>query len=43
MIAAVPAKEAEKAPKSLKESGENAWILGEIKKVGADGAQVTID
>lgn len=43
MIAAVPAKEAEKALKSLKESGENAWILGEIKKVGADGAQVTID
>ena len=42
MIAAIPADKVEAALKSLKESGENAWVLGEIKPVGADGAQVTI-
>ncbi len=42
MIAAIPADKVEAALKSLKESGETAWVLGEIKPVGADGAQVTI-
>ncbi len=42
MIAAVSPENAEKAVKALQDAGENAWILGEIKPVGADGAQVTI-
>ena len=42
MIAAVSPENAEKAVKALQDAGENAWSLGEIKPVGADGAQVTI-
>lgn len=42
MIAAIPSDKVDAALKSLKESGETAWVLGEIKPVAADGAQVTI-
>lgn len=42
MVVALPQDQVEKALASLKASGETAWRLGEIKAVGADGAQVTI-
>ena len=42
MIAVVSKDQVAKTIETLKASGENAWLLGEIKEVGADGAQVTI-
>ena len=42
MIAVVPQSEVEKTIDVLKACGENAWLLGEIKPVGDDNAQVTI-
>ena len=43
MIAVVKQEDVEKTIANLKANGENAWLLGEIKEVGADGAQVTIE
>ena len=42
MIAVVAREDTERTIASLKASGENAWHLGEIVPVGADGARVTI-
>ncbi len=42
MIAVVAKEDTERTIASLKASGENAWHLGEIVPVGADGARVTI-
>lgn len=42
MIAVVAKEDTERTITSLKASGENAWHLGEIVPVGADGARVTI-
>ncbi len=42
LVVAVAKEDADEAVAVLRGCGENAWKLGEIKPVGADGAQVTI-